>query len=228
MQRFGRYAVFYTPPPGPFALAGARWLGWDLAEGQAVTQPDCGVALGPITDRPRRYGFHATLKPPFALAEGCDPADLATRLSDLAAMQAPVIVPDLTLARIGRFLALVPGAASEVDALAAVLVTGLDPCRAPLTPEARARRRPERLTEGQRALLDRYGYPFVLDQFRFHMTLTGPLDPAMRAPVQEAAQHHFAPVLGRALRIDDVTLCGEDDAGRFHAVARFPLGVGRP
>ena len=34
------------------------------------------------------------------------------------------------------------------------------------------------LTDRQEALLTQWGYPYVMEEFRFHITLTGALDPA--------------------------------------------------
>lgn len=224
MNGFRRFAVYYTPE-GDLARFGAGWLGWDSAAGAPAPHPDLpGLAaarIAALTAVPRRYGFHATLKPPFALAG--EAGALADDLRRLAAGLAPVVLKHgLRLAAPEGFLALIP--VRQTDALtdlAARLVAGLDHHRAPLTPEDRARRRPDRLTPHQRDLLDRWGYPWVMDQFRFHMTLTGPDVPE---GVAGALAPVLVPLLPRPFVIDSVTLSGEDDQGRFHDVMRVPLG----
>ena len=217
-----RFALYYTPPPGPLADFGAAWLGWDLRRGVAVARsaPDCAA----VTATPGRYGFHATLKAPFALAEGESRRTALARLHDLAAGLAPVILPEgLALRHDFGFLALVsPRPVPALAGLESALMRGMDGLRAPLTARDRARRRPEALTPRQRAHLDRWGYPWVLGDFRFHMTLTGPVaDPA---PVIARLAPLLPADLGAALTIAQVSLVGEDTEGRFHLIADVPLG----
>ena len=45
-----RYAIYYAPPPGGFAQAGAAWLGWDAASGQPVAQPDPALGLNLVLE----------------------------------------------------------------------------------------------------------------------------------------------------------------------------------
>lgn len=219
---YRRFALYYTPPPGPLADFGAAWLGWDLRRGVAVAQ--AAPAFAALTATPRRYGFHATLKAPFALAGGESRQTALARLRDLAAGLAPVTLPEgLVLRHESGFLALVPP--RPVPALAALesaLLRGMDGLRAPLTAPDRARRQPETLTPRQRAQLDRWGYPWVLDDFRFHMTLTGPVADA--APVIARLAPLLPAGLGAPLTIAQVSLVGEDAEGRFHLIADVPLG----
>lgn len=215
-----RYAVFFVPEGALYNRASA-WLGWDSARGCAL--PSAPVVPG-LTDRPRRYGFHATLKPPFRLAEGSSPEDLADAMARIAENHAPVDLPALQIETLGRFLALTPSSpCPAVLSLAGRVVTDLDPFRAPLTDAEITRRRASRLSAVQEAHLARWGYPFVLDQFRFHMTLTGPVARDALGSVRQAIADHFGPVLAAPVRIADLALMGEDDSGHFHLLRRFPL-----
>ncbi|MDO5612339.1 MAG: DUF1045 domain-containing protein [Paracoccus sp. (in: a-proteobacteria)] len=223
MAGYRRFAVYHTPVPGDLARFGAAWLGWDSAAGRAVDHPALeGLSpaqIAALTEVPRRYGFHATLRPPFAAVHGA--AALADDLAALAAGLAPVDAGDLVLARVGGFLALIPRAQpGALTDLAAALVRGLDRHRPPLAPQDRARRNPDALPPRERGLLDRWGYPWVMEAFRFHMTLTGPNVPAT---VEAALRPVLDPILPRPLVVDAVTLSGEDDQGRFHDIARYPL-----
>lgn len=229
-MRFRRYAIYYAPAPGRFAQAAARWLGWDAQTGRPVQQPDLpdmSLALHDLTHNPRRYGFHATLKPPFRLADGLDAGALVAAVEDLATQLAPVVMPGLRLVRHCGFVALVPDVADaaeeELNRLAARVVIDLDGLRAPLTQAEIARRKPHLLTPRQRALLDLYGYPHVLEAFRFHMTLSDGLDDATAAAVLPHAQAHFADVLPRPFIVDALSVFGEDDEGRFHLARRVAL-----
>ena len=213
---YARYAV-YVVPDGALGDAGAAWLGWDIRRGAACDSPQPQA-----TARPRRYGFHATIKPPMRLADphGADALRAAFR-AQLAAL-VPVTLDGLALAPMGRFLALRPvGDTGALDALAARVVRGLDPFRAPMPPEERERRDTPRLSGRMRDNLASWGYPHVMQDFRFHITLTGPLrDPA---PLHAAARTHFAGVLPAPYTVDRLTLAGEDATGAFHALDTVSL-----
>lgn len=226
-----RYALYFAPPPDhALHRLGSAWLGRDAATGAAVAQPATGLAaehLAAITASPRRYGLHATLAPPFALAEGCDAAGLAAAVSALAGRLAPVeLMPRLGL--IEGFCALLPvGPVPAVDALAQACVELADPFRARPGATELARRRAAGLTARQDALLQRWGYPYLLDEYRFHMTLSERLPEAGRPAVQAALQRHFAPLLGRPLALDTLSLFVEPAAGDpFVLREQFPLAAG--
>ncbi len=223
MEKMKRYAVYYAPEPGGFATAAATWLGWDPVAGAPLPQPDLGVDLAALTEDPRKYGFHGTIKAPFRLAEGLGLQDLRLAIAALAARLAPVEMPGLQFLDMEGFLALVPeGDVTALTDLAAQVVEILDPLRAPLTEAEIARRRPERLSPRQRALLDRYGYPHVMEEFRFHLTLSGRLPQGVA--LLPLAKAHFAPHLPRPFRIADLCLFGEAQDGRFHLLHRYTLG----
>ncbi|CUH75131.1 DUF1045 domain-containing protein [Tropicibacter naphthalenivorans] len=225
---YTRYAIYHTPAPGAFAAFGAAWLGWDAARGVAVAAPDVGPLPRPvheITERPRKYGLHATIKAPFRLAEGCSEADLDAALARFAATQRAVSM-ELELARLGGFLALVPSEpCPALRDLAAAVVRDLDGFRAPLTKAELARRRQKRLSPEQEQNLLDWGYPGVMDQFRFHITLTGNLRRAEIAPVQETLETTLMPLVPNPYPLDSLTLCGESPDGRFHEIRRHRLGL---
>lgn len=217
-----RFAIYHAPPPGPLADAAARWLGRDAATGAAPGQPH--LDLPALTRNPRRYGFHATLKAPFRLAPGMTEDGLRDALGSLAARLRPVVLERLEVGLLGRFLALLPrGDTTALNGLAGEIVTGLDDFRAPLTGEERARRRPDALDTHRRALLDAWGYPYVLDAFRFHMTLSDQLTDAQAATLQPLAQRHFGGVVPQPYVVDTLALFGEDEAGVFHLLHRVGL-----
>jgi hypothetical protein len=179
-----------------------------------------------LTATPRRYGFHATIKPPFRLAAGAAPAELVVACEGLCADLGPVQLDGLQLTDLDGFLALTPaGDTGALDALAARAVADLDAFRAPAPPDEIARRRAAGLTPRQEALLDRWGYPYVMEEFGFHMTLTGRLAPALRGAVAAGLDDWLAPVLPRPFEIGHLALAGEGPDGRFRLVGRWPLGA---
>lgn len=219
-----RFAIYYAPRDGAFADATAQWLGWDLARGAAVVQPDVPGIAG-LTADPRKYGFHGTIKPPFRLAPGVAPKDLAEAVEGLSQRLRAVTLPGLDLVMLGDFLALVPVKDPDLADLAARVVQGLEPFRAPLTEAEIARRRPDQLTERQRAFLSMYGYPYVMEEFQFHLTLSGRLDPAEASLLRAAAEAQFSGLIPQPFVLEDLCLCGEDAEGRFHLLHRYALSA---
>lgn len=224
MDQIKRFAVYYAPRPGPFATRAAEWLGWSAESGHPLHQPSVPGISDPasITQDARRYGFHGTLRAPFRLAEGVTGLHAIEAVATMARRLAPVSCDGLRLENLHGFLALTPqGCEAALLALGATVVEATNPLRAPLTQAERAKRRPETLTLRQRDLLDRWGYPFVMEEFRFHLTLTDRLfDPD---PVAAALTAHFAPVLPRPFVIEDLCLFGEDKTGWFHLLHRHAL-----
>ena len=221
-----RAAIFYTPAPGSaLARLAADWLGRDAFTGHAHPI-DAGRAA--IVAEPARYGFHATLKAPFRLAEDTDVVAVARHLETFCAERAGPTIGRLTLARLGPFFALVPAEPEPaVATLEADVLRGFEPFRAPLGAAEIAKRRPDRLTPRQLEHLHRWGYPFVLDAFRFHMTLTGPLHGD--ADADAVARHlrtRFADALDRPLPLDGLALFVEREPGAPFRVHTFqPFGL---
>lgn len=218
-----RYAVYFAPAPGTLGwLAGSHWLGRCAAQLEPLPQLDIvGVPkedLQRLTAAPRRYGWHATLKAPFALAPGVDWIALHQAVQAVARSLPPFTLPPMRVARLNDFLALVPmaspNAQAAIDAVAAACVTQLQPLAAPLPPVEMARRRAGGLTARQDELLQQWGYPFVLDEFRFHLSLTGPLhtvDTGTQALVQDAAEQFFADL--PLLKFNSLALFAEPTPG---------------
>ncbi|MBM3606102.1 MAG: DUF1045 domain-containing protein [Alphaproteobacteria bacterium] len=225
MNDFTRYAVYYAPQPGPFAAATAAWLGWDVLGGQAVGHPDLPGLPHPVanlTRAPRKYGFHGTIRAPFRPCVG--EAQLIERLDDLAVRLPPVRCSGLRLSDLDGFLALTAeGCEASLLALGEAVVRGTDDLRAPLTAAELARRRPETLSLRQRGLLQRWGYPFVMEEFRFHLTLTDQLSAEVATQVAPVLRAHLAPVLPHPFVIADVCLMAEDRQGRFQLRHRSTL-----
>lgn len=224
-----RYAVYWTPNhDSALADFGRRWLGRD-AEVPGVTPPPLPVEIhgqdvAALTAAPRRYGFHATLKAPFRLAPGMTEDDLLEGVRDLAASHAVFQLPGLHIRAIGRFLAFVPSVPSaELQELAAACVTELDRFRAPMTAEEMARRKPESLDEAARLNLERWGYPYVLDTFRFHLTLTGSLSDDIREEVRQTLVAASAEC-AEPQDVSDIAVFTESAPGEaFTVLRRFPL-----
>lgn len=227
MSNFRRFAVYYAPERGAFSRFAAEWLGWCPTSGTAKPHPEVHglpTPVAEITETPRKYGFHGTLKPPFRLADGADQSGLERALAALAARLAPVRMEGLALSQIGSFVALMPeGDVSGLSALAAACVTDLDSFRAPAPEAELARRRAAGLSERQERYLKDWGYPYVLEEFKFHLTLSGRLSEADAQQLHAALDPVLCPLLPRPFVIRDLSLFGEDEDGRFHIIDRFAL-----
>jgi putative phosphonate metabolism protein len=227
MANYPRYAIYYAAARGSVLdRFGAALLGYDAYAGDDLPFPD-GVPLDwrEVTHDPRKYGFHATLKAPMALAAGRTETQLvaACELFADAARPVPLIKP--VVGSIGGFIAVIPAEPSaELRVLAAECTRAFDFFRAPLTPEDRIRRNPEKLTPKQCEYLDRWGYPYVMEEFRFHMTLTGRLPAARRDETVAMLQSRFAEIGPPSLEIDRIALFRQDDAAaRFRIIGHWPL-----
>ena len=230
-----RYALYLTPPPdtdlwrfgceviGRDAKTGASCGGFSL-EGYP---PDLWRSL---TSDPRRYGFHATLKAPFPLRLDLGVEDLFDRVAGLARKSSPFDAGELSVGVVaadeGRaFVALKPqGALKELRSFEARVVRGLDQLRAPFVEDGRERRGSGRLTPRQAYYLDAWGYPYVLDEFHPHFTLTNPIADADH--VARLLDWEFGlRVASHALRVEALTLFGQaEPGGDFKILRRFPLG----
>lgn len=227
-----RFALYWAPPAAsPLHRLGSQWLGRDAETGASVAQPllppITPARFAEITAEPRAYGFHATLKPPMRLRDGVAPEDVieAARVT-LAGVKA-FAAPPLKVGRIGGFLALVP--AGEMTAwrgLADPLVEALDEFRAPPTPAEIEKRKKHPLSPAQDELLSRWGYPYVFDEWRFHMTLSANLTSPERERVEVAALGHFAALEGRAVAVTEACVFAQAAPGEpFILVRRLPLAA---
>lgn len=221
-----RYAIYYAPPEGGALCAfGRRWFGDNCVRSDGVPGFSRG-RLSALTASSRNYGFHATLKAPFRLANATSSEELCEALATFARQQAPAPAPPLRLTAIGTFLALVPrGPAPAVDRLAEGCVRAFERFRAPPTHAELAHRRAARLSRSQATLLARWGYPHVMEQFRFHLTLT---DPIPRSAERCAITQRVLPLVtpfGRApFRIDQICLYRQDQSGQSFVIEqRFRL-----
>lgn len=214
-----RYAVYFTPPPSdPLTRAAQAWLGRDAFTGESLPASGRGglsaEAAAALTAEPRRYGFHATLVAPFRLIDTMTEAALLDAADAFCTRREAFELPPLGVSAIGSFFALCPSRRSaEIDALAAEAVDHFAPFRAPLDAAEIARRDLARLSSRQRDYLGRYGYPFVKEEFRFHMTLTGPVALHDADRVRMALDAHFRPVLGRPVAVDDFSIFVERGPG---------------
>lgn len=227
-----RFAIYYAPSTAdPLWNRAAQWLGRDAANPVLAESGEIGgisaARRREMTLSASRYGFHATLKAPMALRPGTTEAQFHSALEHFADSSRPVEIGRLKLASLAGFLALVPEQQSdELADLAMSCVTAFETVRAPADDDAQARRRKHGLTERQSELLEAYGYPYVAEEFRFHMTLTDRLADVDRDAVMAAAEGWFGPALERPFMLDRIALFHEPaPGGLFRRGADYLLGA---
>ena len=215
-MEYERYAVYFCPRPDTaLARFGERWFADDRATGI----PDSLIAQA------RRYGFHATLKPPFKLNQGVTFEDLTEATAQLAAALPVVTLEGLVLKEIGRFLALVPARGSpDLDDIAFRCVCALDHLRAPLDASEISRRLDAGLTARQESLLFTWGYPYVGKEFRFHMTLTGQLTQPEKRRARGKLEELVQGFARTQVLLEDLCICGDPgNRAPFQVIKRVPL-----
>jgi putative phosphonate metabolism protein len=230
MTSFPRYAIYHAAARGSeLDRFGSHLLGYDAWTGEELPFPDGVTQAAPdwrdLTQDPRKYGFHATLKAPMALAHGKTEAELLAACECFVETPRPIPIITPHVNSISGFIAVVPAERSTaLEQLAADCVSAFDSFRLPLSPADRARRNPEKLTSRQREYLDHWGYPYVMEEFRFHMTLTGRLNAERHGPVLTMLRERFAAIGLTSLAIDGIALLRQDDAAlRFRIIGHWQL-----
>lgn len=227
-----RYAIYFTPgPDDALTRIAANWLGRDAFTGATHEAPATGelsaTEIAFHTAAARRYGFHATLKAPFRLAEGESEASLGQALAAYAATLEPVVLPRLVVGQIDGFFALVPGEASPaLNRFAGDIVAAFDRFRAPMSEAEIERRNPDAMSQTEFRNLCQWGYPYVFDTFRFHMTLTGRVGGNDSARLRTTIDETFGKELDRPFAVDGLALFVESEPGApfmvhsYHALGR--------
>lgn len=229
-----RYAIYAAPSPDtPLHRTGSALLGYDAVRGIPVPFPDDPVFQSDrwrtLTEAARRYGFHATLKAPFEPAAGVTEATVITEVERLADRLAATTAGPLQISTRRGFIALrpAPDADDRLRHLAQTCVEALDHVRAPLSAADRARRLAAPLTARQIAQLDRWGYPYVGQDFEFHMTLSDTIAAPERDDLA-ARLHDRCPELTAELPIDALVVFRQPmRSAPFTVAARIALATMR-
>jgi hypothetical protein len=234
-EQLPRHAIYFVPAAkSEFFRFGSAVLGYDCYTGGKIERPSALDAEPDLWDRltaePRRYGFHATLKAPFHLSPSCTEAQLTSALYSFAGLGHAIATFTPTVRMLSGFAAIVPAAATPaIDELAAKCTTIFDAFRAPMSARERAQRVAAELNQGQIANLDRWGYPYLFADFRFHMTLTGKVELDRRDDVLATLRK----ALGRSckdhiLEVERISLMRQNDANSsFRVIEQATLRAAR-
>lgn len=228
MTLYKRMAIFYAPgSQTPLADFGAKWLGWNVERSHTVPHPEIDGLPAPISDlvaTPQKYGFHGTLKAPFRLHGDQTIDGLKGAMKSFSDQRKPFAIGKMKVAKLGSFIAIIQENQSDEFAnFASNIVMHFEDYRAPLTDEDIAKRRKAKLTPRQDELMLKWGYPFIFDQFKFHLTLTGKLSEQNAQTVCDRLTDHLKPILDTPVEAVDLCLYGEREDGRFEIIERFPF-----
>ena len=210
------------------AKFGQAWLGWDCRKGQYISSEN--AFSEPLADReyftkkPRKYGLHATLKAPFRLQTTQNEPALRSAFHGFCNHQKPAASGNLTLSEQGGFISLRPQTQSAAPfELGKNCLEAFDPFRAPLDQNDLNRRRNARLSPRQNDFLHQWGYPYVLQEFQFHITLSSRLSILQREKIIPALKNLLAHELDCPFIIAHLALMGEDRNGQFHILEEANL-----
>ena len=210
------------------AKFGRAWLGWDCHKGQYISSEN--AFSEPLADReyftkkPRKYGLHATLKAPFRLQTTQNEPALRSAFHGFCNHQKPAASGNLTLSEQGGFISLRPQRQSAaLFELGKNCLEAFDPFRAPLDQNDLNRRRNAHLSPRQNDFLHQWGYPYVLQEFQFHITLSSRLSILQREKIIPALKNLLAHELDCPFIIAHLALMGEDRNGQFHILEEANL-----
>ena len=202
--------------------------GWDCRKGQYISSEN--AFSEPLADReyftkkPRKYGLHATLKAPFRLQTTQNEPALRSAFHGFCNHQKPAASGNLTLSEQGGFISLRPQRQSAaLFELGKNCLEAFDPFRAPLDQNDLNRRRNARLSPRQNDFLHQWGYPYVLQEFQFHITLSSRLSILQREKIIPALKNLLAHELDCPFIIAHLALMGEDRNGQFHILEEANL-----
>jgi hypothetical protein len=228
-----RLAIYYTPPEAsPLSRAAAEWLGRNSTSlFYKHHHPPDTIAperFREIISSPFHYGFHGTIKPPFRLARGAEIDQVVTRLESFAKKHQSFVLPPLAVTFMHNFFCLRPtNSCQALQRIAADAVASFDEFRSPPGEEELARRRSAGLTPGQEKSLQEWGYPYLMDEFRFHLTLTGKIrDRQEEIVLEEELRKRFSPVLRQqAFPFASLSLFMEKNKEPLCLIKDFTLSV---
>ncbi|PKA41318.1 DUF1045 domain-containing protein [Rhizobium sullae] len=226
-----RYAICFTPAPSdPLTQVAANWLGRNVFSGEMVEPPAIrGIGIHEIafhTAVPRRYGFHGVLKAPFYLAPDVSESQLLREMMRFSGSLQPFLIPSIEVARLRNYFSLVPSVPCDhIHYLASAVVQHFDRFRAPLSEAEIERSDSDGLSAAQFANLYRWGYPYVMDEFRFHMPLTGPVNLVDMPRIEQALSSVFDAVLAEPVAVANIALMIEEGTGGpFRVHSLHPMG----
>lgn len=226
-----RFAIYYAPEQGSeLERFGEQWLGRCAEAGKECDRlsiPEISRdQLRTFTSTPRHYGFHGTVVPPFELREPHEVDIFFEHVGSFAKEHEPFRMEPFIIKEIGSFIALALNNQQPIADLAASCVRSFHPFRAEPSLAEMERRRAKGLTPAQQRNLTRWYYPYVMDDFLFHMTLTGSLsDSRLRKRLVRSLTALTESIRSEGQVVRELSLFHQPDREEpFRLVQRIPMG----
>lgn len=228
-MEYARFSICITPnPDSDLARLGRHWFGWDMDQGKELPLlqiEDLETSVLSLTGRLRRFGFHAPLTGAFRLARGHSPLSLHHTAQALSAHLDALEFPGLQLSADSGCLSIKPiGNTRDLTRMRHVIDRVFAEFRAPAPMEEKRlqRRRSELTSQQMQAVIDPRP-PTEPVQAPLEYTLSGPLPKSEATDLRRRLLPILTPHLPRPYRVQSLTLCGEDAAGWFRVIQRYPL-----
>lgn len=226
MQRF---ALYYAPQSATsLGSAATTWLGRDNTTFDYEPLKPLELSsdrFKELTKAPYHYGFHGTLKPPFRLRKSVAEKQIFDELKSFCSERKSFTIASLEIGWIGGFLCLQPVKKIEpLDDLAADAVRQFDRFREEMNQDELEKRRNAGLSQVQDRLLLKWGYPYVMEEFRFHLTLSSKVNnPAERRAIEAEARRHFSNLHRSDVTVDGISLFLETNGEPMEQLHFFPF-----
>ena len=175
-------------------------------------------------EQPAKYGFHATLKAPFRLKRNVKTKNFYDVISHIAAQHSRFKIQGLKIVYSKKFTFITSRKPNKLLInLENDLVKHLDTFRAELNKKEIKKRIPDSLTFKQNKYLKEWGYPFVFDQFKFHMTLMNQNNNKLSNKQKLELEKLIYKISNNVIEFNEISLLGENKNGHFEEIKRFKL-----
>ena len=175
-------------------------------------------------EQPAKYGFHATLKAPFRLKRNVKTKNFYDVISHIAAQHSRFKIKGLKIVYSKKFTFITSRKPNKLLInLENDLVKHLDTFRAELNKTEIKKRIPDSLTFKQNKYLKEWGYPFVFDQFKFHMTLMNQNNNKLSNKQKLELEKLIYKISNNVIEFNEISLLGENKNGYFEEIKRFKL-----
>ena len=226
-ESFKRYAIYYAPIENcGLDVFGKCLLGWDPYKGEEITNsyppklPNL-QKFSRFVLTPKQYGFHGTIKAPFRLKDGYTYNDLENKVCEISKQIHSFYIDKLIIKKLGNFIALIPTNNLKVNDVSNKFVEGLDYLRDELSENEIKKRNPIKLTSRQKKMLFKWGYPYVFNEFKFHLTLTSKLNIEEIDDVFKSLQNILTQFNLIKINFNSVCIFGQKSDEKFYFIKRF-------
>ena len=236
MKKYSRYAIYYAPPKeSSLEEFGRYWFGWDPLNAKLINNKQrinylnrFGIKNLKNIDKnvliAKKYGFHGTLIPPFKLNKNYSTNTLFKKTEDIAKKFKKFKFYKFKLKRINNFYAFVQNKKnSNINKISNRLVKELFKFRSPLTKKEIDKRNPSKLSKLQLNILHKWGYPYLMSEFKFHMTLASEVTGNKLYSELKKIEKKKEIILNEINDFDKIYIFGENQKGMFENLENFSL-----